>query len=219
MRILDVAALLEPAVAAWLSAVGVKLEAYAATAVAADAQAPGGRAWAPLARLSGVLCSSSVVDLFYVLSNSVDKVAARVVARRPPAAAAAAAEAVAAAAGGAVRWYAAAVEAAALDDLRPVALAAHSAGTLPPAGRALLSAHFDDDTQKLADRAGDGSSPTVAHKARSDPPRRRFCLAFSALRWLRRLRAGAGGGARVAADHPPRTRGEAEQPARGVGAH
>lgn len=102
LKLLDITVMLAPVISSWLSAVGIKLESYAASAVAADAQA-GNRSWAPLARLSGVLCSSSVVDLFYVIVNGVDKVAARAMVNRPPAAAVAAAEAVAAAAGGAIR--------------------------------------------------------------------------------------------------------------------
>lgn len=43
------------------------------------------------------------------------------------------------------RWYAGAVEAAALADLQQVALAANAARTLPPAGRALLTAHLEEE--------------------------------------------------------------------------
>ena len=48
--------------------------------------------------------------------------------------------------GCACRWYAGAVEAAALADLQQVALAAHAARTLPPAGLALLTAHIEEDS-------------------------------------------------------------------------
>lgn len=103
VKFLDITVLLSPVISSWLSAVGIKLESYAASAIAADSQG-GNRSWAPVARLSGVMCSSSVLDLFYVIINGVDKVAARTIVKRPPVAAVAAAEALAAAAGGAIRY-------------------------------------------------------------------------------------------------------------------
>eukprot|EP00892_Ulva_mutabilis_P012180 jgi/Ulvmu1/9334/UM050_0084.1 len=141
--LVSVPLLLAPAMLAWISVVGVKLEGIAASYVAADAGALSPRPWAPLSRLRGFLCSSSLVDTFHAVINSVDAVATRAVAAQPRVVAVPAAEAVAAAAGGAARWYASAVEAAALADLRPAAEAAAAAGTLPPAGRALLSAHLN----------------------------------------------------------------------------
>lgn len=101
---MDVTLLFSPVISSWLSGVGIKLESYAASAIASDSQG-GPRSWAPVARLQGVMCSSSVVDLFYVIENGVDKVAMRTMAKRPPAAAATTAEALVAAAGGAVRYF------------------------------------------------------------------------------------------------------------------
>lgn len=141
--LVDVATLLAPVMMSWIAVVGVKLEGIAASYVAADAQAAPPRAWAPVSRLRGFLCSSSLVDTFHAVASSVDSVASRAVAAQPRAVAVAAAEALAAAAGGAARLYASSIEAAALADLRPAAEAAAAASTLPPAGRALLSAHLD----------------------------------------------------------------------------
>lgn len=104
VKLMDVTVLLQPVISGWLSAVGIKLESYAASAVAQDSQG-GPRSWAPLARLSGVMCSSSVVDLFYVITNGVDKVAARTIVKRAPCAALDSAEALAAASGGAIRCF------------------------------------------------------------------------------------------------------------------
>jgi hypothetical protein len=102
VKLIDVSVLLAPVISSWLSAVGIKLESYAASAIATDSK-DGPRSWAPLARLSGVMCSSSVVDLFYMIVNGVDTVAARTIVKRPPNAAVAAAKALAAAIGGAIR--------------------------------------------------------------------------------------------------------------------
>jgi hypothetical protein len=102
VRLIDVSVLLAPVISSYLSAVGIKLEAFAASAVATDSK-DGHRSWTPSERLSGIMYSSSVLDLFYMIDNTVDRVAARTIIKRPPAAATAAAEALAAATGGAIR--------------------------------------------------------------------------------------------------------------------
>lgn len=103
VKLIDTTVLLSPVISSWLSGVGVKMESYAAAAVAVDSQG-GPRSWATVDRLQGKLCSSSVVDLFYMIVNGVDKVAARAIVKRSPDAAAATAEALAAASGGAIRY-------------------------------------------------------------------------------------------------------------------
>lgn len=163
--------LLAPAILSWIAVVGVKLEGIAAGYVAADAQAPPPRAWAPVSRVRGFLCSSSLVDTFHAVGTSLDAVAERAILPQPHAIAVQAAEASAVAAGRAVRLCAAAYEAAALDDLRPVAQAAATRGALPPAGRALLSAHLDggsgDSAPPVADPAEQATGSEVCPPSRA----------------------------------------------------
>lgn len=158
--------MLAPAMLSWVSVVGVKLEAVAASYVAADAQAPPPRSWAPVSRVRGFLCSASLVDTFHAVGTSVDAIAVQAVAAQPRGVATHVAEGLAAAAGGAVRVCAAAVEAAALADLRPAAQAAAAAGSLPPSGRALLSGHVDGF-------AADGASGRPADASAADEVRTR----------------------------------------------
>lgn len=81
------------------------------------------------------------------------------------------------------RWYAGAVEAAALADLQQVALVAHAARTLPPAGRALLTAHIQDQSASGASTHRAAPSPSSSSPGSSWPPliKREFAVKLNNL--------------------------------------